>query len=89
MKCRLCPQLVLNNVSLTYNNPYANINCSQANTKALFSLNGYPGIQAVAYNGTAFQIPGTSNLPVPATVAADPTAACASLRCCSCCDAVC
>ncbi len=88
-KCRVCPQLVLNNVSLTYYNPYAHINCSQANTKALFSLNGYPGIQAVAYNGTAFAIPGTSNLEVAATVAADPTAACAPLQCCHCCDAAC
>ena len=70
-------QLVLTNVSLTYNNPYVNINCSQGNAKTLFALNGYPGIVAVAYNATAFQIPGTSNLAVPASVAADPTAACA------------
>ncbi len=72
-------QLVLNNVSLTYYNPYQIINCSESNMKTIFALNGYPGIRAIAYNATAFQIPGSATLPIAATVAANASAPCAAV----------
>ena len=77
----MCLQLVLNNVSLTYYNPYEIINCTASNAKTLFALNGYPGIRAVAYNATAFQIPGTATLPIAASLAANTSAPCACDHC--------
>ena len=74
----MCSQLLLNNVSLTYYNPYQMINCSDANTKTIFAFNGYPNITAVAYNATAFHIPGEANLQLPSVVAADYGAPCTS-----------
>ena len=45
--------------------------------KTLFAFSGYPNITAVAYNATAFQIPGSASLELPAVVAADPASPCA------------